>query len=212
MTRTRDWYAAAHRGFCELVGELSAVPEEQRATLLAAPGLGEWDVRTLLGHTTRSYVTLDEYLALDPTGAELLADAEAYYARAAEATHAGPARIIARGVQAGLALGDDPVTAALALAERVYAQVADEPDDRVAVTPLGELTLITYLETRAFELSVHSLDLSRATGVAPGSALVEAAGRAGVLAARLAASRGHGVEVTLALTGRASLPPGFGSL
>jgi hypothetical protein len=30
------------------------------------PGLGEWDVRSLVGHTSRSFVTVEAYLAKPP--------------------------------------------------------------------------------------------------------------------------------------------------
>ena len=79
------------------------------------PGLGEWDVRALVGHTSRSLLTVEEYLARPATTVEV-PSAPAYYA-ATSAMAAGPG-VAARGVAAGQALGDDPATAVAGLAAR----------------------------------------------------------------------------------------------
>src|SRR3954447_12580980 len=72
------------------------------------PGLGEWDVRALVGHTSRSLLTVESYLA-QPAATVDIASAADYYA-AISAMAAGPG-VAARGVAAGAALGDDPATA-----------------------------------------------------------------------------------------------------
>ncbi len=71
------------------------------------------------------------------------------------------------------------------------------------------MTLVDYLPTRIFELSVHGLDLARAL------TLVEPAGlepgiRASLeLAGQLAADSPSATTLLLALTGRGGLPPDF---
>src|SRR2546429_5795700 len=52
------------------------------------PGLGEWDVRALVGHTSRSLVTVETYLARPAAAAEMASAAD--YFRATRAVAAGP--------------------------------------------------------------------------------------------------------------------------
>src|SRR3954467_4598703 len=80
------------------------------------PGLGDWDVRALVGHTSRSLLTVESYLA-QPAATVEIASAADYYA-ATSAMAAGPG-VAARGVAAGAALGDDPATAVAGIAARV---------------------------------------------------------------------------------------------
>ena len=98
------------------------------------------------------------------------------------------------------------VTAALS---RVRDLLEAQPPDRI-VTVIGGLTipLSEYLRTRSFELVVHSIDLSRATGI-PTGLPEEALEAAAALAAGIAVSRGQGEDLLLALTGRTPLPEGF---
>ena len=72
------------------------------------PGLGEWDVRALVGHTSRSLLTVEAYVARPATTAEIISPAD--YFRASRAAAAGPA-VAARGRDAGAALGSDPAAA-----------------------------------------------------------------------------------------------------
>src|SRR5205809_1147389 len=82
------------------------------------PGLGEWDVRALVGHTSRALLTVETYLAR-PAAAVNVATAPDYY-RATRATAADPA-VVARGRDAGTALGSDPAAAVAQIAARVLA-------------------------------------------------------------------------------------------
>src|SRR3954462_11338502 len=74
----------------------------------AKPGLGEWDVRSLVGHTSRSLLTVENYLA-QPAAAVAVASATEYF-RATRALAAGP-EVAARGRDAGAALGAEPAAA-----------------------------------------------------------------------------------------------------
>jgi len=205
----RTWFGTAARGFREVVGGL-------REKRWDDPGLGEWDVRSLLGHTTRAFLTLETYLgaAADahpggsaPPGPGSAAD----YFRAARQGLADPAQVVARGREAGRALGDRPARAALEIAARVTELVDRTPDDAPVATPVGPMRLVDYLPTRAFELTVHGIDLARATGVGVPTDLEVCAGAAVTLAVELADPAGA-VEVLSAVTGREPLPEGFSVL
>src|SRR5919112_672485 len=80
------------------------------------PGLGEWDLRVLVGHTSRSLLTVEEYISRPATGVDV-ASVTGYY-RATRAMAASPA-VAERGRQAGVALGEDPASTVAAVAARV---------------------------------------------------------------------------------------------
>ncbi len=171
----------------------------------AEPGLGEWTVRDLVGHTSRSLVTVEAYLDAEP-GEVTVGSSVAYY-DAVRAAATGPA-VAERGRQAGAAMGADPPAFLAALAERVLAKVAAADDDAFVATAAGGMTLADYLPTRTFELVVHTADLAAALGLSTDPP-PEALGSALELAAMLVREHGDGVAVLLALTGRRPLPPGF---
>lgn len=199
----RDWFAAAATG-CRSVVE--AITPEQ----LDRPGLGEWDVRALLGHTSRSFLTIEAYLDPQSQEAPSLHGAAAYY-RAALAGLADPAAVTERGRAAGRALGPDPVRTFVELATQVCVLVESSPAATVCLTPVGAMTLIDYLPTRAFELTVHGIDLARATEQQVPPALVDAVTPAVRLCAELAEPQQR-LTALMALTGREPLPAGFSVL
>ncbi|TQK28833.1 maleylpyruvate isomerase family mycothiol-dependent enzyme [Arthrobacter sp. SLBN-53] len=179
------------------------------------PGLGDWDLRALVGHTSRSLVTVIEYLK-GPALTGPLVDAPGYYLAVRDVSGAaGAEAIIERGRQAGRDLGDDPAAAVSALVATACSDVA-QAGDPVAqagdpvITVIGGIgiTLSEYLQTRVFELVVHGLDIARATGrdYQPSEQVLEAAT---VLAARIATRSGRGGPLLLGLTGRAELGDGF---
>jgi uncharacterized protein (TIGR03083 family) len=190
--------------FLTLLGQI-------RAEQWELPGIGNWNVRSLAGHTARAIVTVENYLANETAERATIPTAEAYYVAIAAGTTdaADAAAVDARGVEAGKRLGSDPVAWVSAALARVRDLLGAQPPDRI-VTVIGGLTipLSEYLRTRSFELVVHSIDLSRATGI-PSGLPEEALGAAAVLAAGAAVSRGQGENLLLALTGRMSLPDGF---
>jgi hypothetical protein len=70
--------------------------------------------------------------------------------------------------------------------------------------------LENYLSTRTFELVVHSLDIAAAVpDVEPPEFSDQLLSEVARVAATAAVLRGSGVELLLALTGRAALSPGF---
>jgi uncharacterized protein (TIGR03083 family) len=198
----RDWFDTAADG-------LLAVADVVRNDDLQRPGLGEWDVRSLLGHTSRSFLTIEGYLATEPGDVGHLADAAAYYRAASTATaHADPSAITERGRAAGRDLGDRPAAQVRAIADRVRALVRSTPDDVPVATPFGTMTLLGYLPTRAFELTVHGIDLARAIDQDVPPALVDASAPATALCGAIASGEAR-VAALMALTGRTDLPPGF---
>ena len=201
----RDNYRHAVQVFVELVDRIEA---EQ----WPKPGLGDWTIRDLVGHTSRALLTVEAYLqparTAQPAEHAELPDAVSYF----EATAAGladPAAVAARGRQAGATLGDDPPDAVRGIADRVLALLDQAEDDAVVATPAGTMTLAGYLPTRSFELVVHGLDLAAALHVAPPGLLAEPVASCLQLAAALAGRRPDSAQVLLALTGRQVLPAGF---
>lgn len=175
----------------------------------AGPGLGDWDLRALVGHTSRALLTVEQYLAVPAPEPEVLRAAD-YFLRVAAAPGADAQEVLARGVAAGRALGADPATAFSEIVERVIAAVtaAGTP---VITCLVGAIRLSDYLPTRTFELVVHGIDIARATRQdpeIPGSALRQAA----ALAVELAVTRGDGPRLLEALTGRGALSPGYSVL
>jgi uncharacterized protein (TIGR03083 family) len=194
-------FGSAARSFAALVHE---IPEDR----WDGPGLSEWDLRALVGHASRSLITVSTYLQ-QPAGTEDITTPQQYYAMVnPSALGIDPAGVVERGRQAGRDLGDDPAEAVDAWVSRVLDELAVAGDPLITVIGGAGIRLHTYLPTRTFELAVHGLDIARAVGIPfilPDDVLAEAA----ALAARIAVGSGHGETVLLALTGRAGLPPSF---
>ena len=169
------------------------------------PGLGEWDVRALVGHTSRALVTVETYLARPAAAADIASATE--YFRATRATAAGPA-VAARGRDAGAALGSDPAAAVLQIAARVVALIDTQEGTELVTTIAGGMRLGDYLPTRTFELAVHTADLATALGVPP-HVPATAAVQALRIVADLAVTDGLAGPLLLAATGRPGLPAGF---
>ena len=182
---------------------VTRIGEDQWETV----ALGEWSLRSLVGHTTRAILTVESYLLLDDPGFANVQNAESYYARVYRDL-TDPASVAARGVEAGIWLGDDPAQAIFDAIGRVTALVDSAPKERiVSIGGLG-IELPEYLRTRTFELVVHSLDISRATGLPHGQS-PDALSATLELAAGISAARGDGETLLLALTGRGDLPEGY---
>lgn len=171
------------------------------------PGLGEWDVRSLVGHTSRALLTVEAYLDRPADRVEV-ASAVEYFVRGR--TVADDAAVAERGRQAGEALGTGPAAVA-GLATRVVARVEGCDGDEVVSTIAGGMRLADYLPTRTFELVVHTVDLAAALGVRaeppPGPAA-----QALELVAQLAVEAGTAGPLLRAATGRERLPAGWSVL
>lgn len=194
-------FASAARSFAALVHDIPA-------DRWAGPGLGEWDLRSLVGHASRSLTTVSTYLAQSAEREDITSPQE-YYARVTPAALGiSPEGVLERGRQAGRDLGDDPPAAVDELVSRVLDELSDAGNPLIQVIGGAGIRLHTYLPTRTFELAVHGLDIARAVDISlslPADVLEEATG----LAARIAVAEGHSQIVLLALTGRDELPPSF---
>ncbi|MWV59125.1 maleylpyruvate isomerase N-terminal domain-containing protein [Rathayibacter sp. VKM Ac-2754] len=171
----------------------------------AQPGLGEWDVRGLAGHTARAILTVETYLLAEAPGRCTIDDAPGYY-RALAATD--PLQVARRGVEAGARLGDAPAEVVAHDLARATVLLAAQPRDRLVAIGSHALELREYLRTRVLELVVHTLDLSRATGI-PHGLPAEAVEASCALAGALAARAGRAEELLMALSGREQLAAGF---
>jgi uncharacterized protein (TIGR03083 family) len=213
-------FASAAEAFAELVRQ---IPD----SAWSGPGLGEWDLRALVGHTSRSLITVSTYLKAPCDRQDIDSPAQ-YYAMIRQiAATMGTADIVERGRQAGRDLGPDPAATVASLVAQVRSDVAgvangpaphtsslgaSSPGDAndPLITVIGGLgiQLRHYLPTRTFELAVHGRDIARAAHIEfrlPEDVLDEAT----TLAARIAVAIGDGDAVLMALTGRGELPPSF---
>jgi uncharacterized protein (TIGR03083 family) len=172
------------------------------------PGLGEWDVRALVGHTSRSFLTVETYLAR-PAEAVLVASAADYF-RATRAAAADEA-VAARGRDAGAALGTDPAAAVAEIAARVTALVDTQTGTELMTTVAGGMRLLDYLPTRTFELTVHTADLATALDV-PLDVPASSAAQALRVVSDLAVADGLAGPLLLVATGRQRLPAGYSVL
>lgn len=171
----------------------------------AEPGLGVWDVRDLVGHTSRSLLTVEEYLARPAERVDVPTTSAYYVAtRAIAAGH----DVAQRGRDAGKALGPDPAGAVAVIAARVVPLLDGLDGTELVTTLAGGMRLTDYVPTRTFELVVHTLDLATALGL-PADPPVAPAAQALHLVADLAADDGRAGPLLLAATGRTGLPPGF---
>lgn len=202
MTSTTDFEAAAH-SFLDLVGEVKPAQWNE-------PALGVWDVRSLVGHSARAILTVEQYLAADPAPEVTAPDAETYYTEVFEQYTDNDA-IAARGVEAGKALNENSGAEFEAALGRALELIkSNGPDRVVAVGPIG-IPLHEYLRTRVFELVVHSMDIGKATGL-PHGIPPEVVANVADLAARVAVRKGNGEDILFALTGRRPLPSRYSIL
>ena len=174
------------------------------------PGLGVWDLRALVGHTSRSLVTVSTYLAQRAPRSRSPTP-EAYYVadRPAPAS-ANTAAVAQRGVAAGAALGDDPAAAFRTLLDDAADALGRADDDDVVPTDRRRharrgLPAHPHLRAGRARCATSPPRPGLPVRRSPPAVLAEAA----ALAARVAVELGRGPVLLAALTGRASLPPGF---
>jgi uncharacterized protein (TIGR03083 family) len=195
----REAYEAAAGLFVGTVAQVGSTQWEQ-------PGLGVWTIRDLVGHTSRALLTVEQYLAKPAAQREVMRPVD--YLLRAQAGLADPASVAARGREAGIALGPDPIAAVRDIAARVLAQVQTAADEALVSTPVGGMRLIDYLPSRIFELAVHTLDLAAALPVTV--TLPEPVAAVALhLLADMALQSAKAAALLLAATGRRALPADF---
>ena len=161
-------------------------------------GLGEWDIRALVGHTTRSFLTVESYLEDPPDSVEIASAADYYLAVRSIAAAPG---VAARGREAGEALGPDPAARVAEIAERVVRLVETRDGTELLTTLVGGMRLRDYLPTRVFELAVHTTDLASALDL-PLDVPPSAAAQALQIVNDIAVADGLAGRLLLAATGR----------
>jgi uncharacterized protein (TIGR03083 family) len=202
MTSAEDFEAAAH-SFLDLVAEVKVSQWNE-------PALGVWDVRSLVGHTSRAISTVETYLLADPAPEVTAPNAEDYYATVFSEYTDNDA-IAARGVEAGKHLTEDSGAEFEATLNRALELIKESGPDRiVAIGSIG-IPLDEYLRTRVFELVVHGMDIAKAANLDHGIPANVVANVAD-LAARVAVRKGDGEAILFALTGRRPLRPRYSIL
>jgi hypothetical protein len=115
--------------------------------------------------------------------------------------------IEARGREAALSLGADPLVEVSEASAVAIDIVRTNPPETTLGSPLGTVTLAQYVPSRTAELTIHTLDIVGAIGSsleAPSAAVADS------LAFVAGRARGATAQsLLLALTGRCELPPGF---
>jgi uncharacterized protein (TIGR03083 family) len=204
----RRTYRAAAVSFADLVSRLPADRWD-------SPGLGDWTLRELVGHTVSSALRQVPPALAAPAETATLASPSDYWAFArsapAEMHAAATAASSADALETGKWLGDDPAARVSELAGQATAALAAARDDDVVGTPAGGMRVRDWVPTRTFELVVHGLDIAAAGGVSFELAL-DAVTEAVTQAAQVAAAVGDGPMVLRALTGRTRLPEHFSVL
>src|SRR4030095_8209329 len=97
----RETFAEAARTFADLVRRIPPNRWDD-------PGLGEWDLRSLVGHTSRSLITVETYLG-QPADTEEVPTPAAYYVAVAGID---PEGVVGRGVAGGQARGAEAAAVA----------------------------------------------------------------------------------------------------
>lgn len=191
----------SRRSFLDTTDAVAELVARVPSSALDGPGLGAWDMRGLIGHTSRAMSTVITYLKM-PATTVTCRDALHYYLRVADSPGADD-EIAGRGVEAGQRLGDDIPAGFAALTRQVRGVLEHLPHgaDPVVQTFGGGMLLSEYLPTRTFELIVHGFDIANVAGIefAPHPDVV---GDTVALAARIGVALGHGPALVSLLTGR----------
>lgn len=206
MNSTQDILSEEIVLFGEAGSWVASIVASIPSSLWDGPGLGEWSLRSLVGHTSRALLTVENYLTM-PASELIIESPESYYEAVAQLPKADPSAVLLRGVEAGKALGDDPSFTFNEITKRVVADVKKQRDVLLE-TIVGGIKLSDYLPTRTFELIVHGLDIARAVGLEtppPANSLQ----RSLDLAVALTAHAGDASTLLLALTGRDPLPTSY---
>ena len=200
----RDAYVTAAHTFVEVV---RSVASAVGTAGWDAPGLGEWSLRSLVGHTGRALATVPAYLVAGVGQPVTLTHAFEYFAVLSTAA-ADPAAVAERGRQAGVELGGDPLARVEALADDALGALASAADDAPVASPAGVMRLADYLVSRIVELTIHTGDVARAAGIdfapAPGPATITFASIGAI-----ATAQGSAGDAIATLAGRVPLPEGY---
>ena len=128
-----------------------------------APALGVWSVRDLVGHVSRSITRVEEFGTQRAESVDITSAVHHY--RRSLRQPSDDERVAQRGREAGQALGDEPLATMNADWARAEPVLDATDEDTIIAYDNGGIRFGDYLETRVFELTVHTLDLANAIGV-----------------------------------------------
>ncbi len=171
---------------------------------LTVPGLGQWDLRGLVGHYLRALRTPLTYLDQPEPDSATLTSAVSYIVSYLDRRDADPKELDQAVAQRGaneLADDADPAELIRTASGDLVTALAITAADRLVPTPFGGLQVAEYMRTRVLEITVHGLDIARATASdwqPPHQHLADCF----ELLAGVAIERGHAPELLLAMTGR----------
>ncbi|MQF86932.1 MAG: maleylpyruvate isomerase family mycothiol-dependent enzyme [SAR202 cluster bacterium] len=164
-----------------------------------ANALDQWSFRDLVGHTGRSIKLVKEFGSQRSESLDVQSAALHY--QISLSPEGANQRVAAGGVEAGNALGEEPVhhlqEAWIATQETLHST----EEDTVISYVNGGIKFGDYLRTRILELVVHSIDLAQAIGIdyePPKEAMREAL----YLLADLAVDTPYASKLALISTGR----------
>ena len=189
---------------CFLETAAKVKPEQWEAS-----ALGVWSVRDLVGHMSRSITRIEEFGTQRAESVDITSAVHHY--RRSLRQPSDDERVAQRGREAGQALGDDPLANMNADWSRAEPVLDATGEDAIIAYDNGGIRFGDYLETRVFELTVHTLDLANAIGVEVEPSR-EALGVTLQLLAALAVESGRGAPLALSGTGRGPLPNGYSVL
>ena len=173
------------------------------------PALGVWNVRDLVGHASRSITRVEEFGAQRAPAVDIASAAHHY--RRSIRQPSDNERVAERGRAAGQELGGNPLATMNADWARTEPILDATDEGTIIAYDNGGIRFVDYLETRVFELTVHTLDLANAIGIEVEPEREAMAVTLQLLAA-LALESGRGAPLALSGTGRGPLPEGYSVL
>lgn len=197
-------WVEVHDTFLEAVEALTDLTDE--ISDYSVPALGSWDARALTGHMLRSVTAPVRHLANPEPDSGPLPSAAAYYLAYLEWRRAdsdtADAEVAARGEHELDGIEPERFSSLFrASAAAARAALQGITGDRKVTTPFGAMRIQDYLRTRTLEVTVHGIDLARATGVdwsPPDTGTEDSL----LLLTEISLQSGRGNQLLLALTGR----------
>ena len=198
---TREGFRQAATFFSDVAAE---VRPDQWDTL----ALGEWSVRELVAHASRTFASVHDWASPQRTASRVEVPSPAGFYVRMFAPGGGNAGVMEQARESAQMLEGDIATQVRAARADALAVLIEISDHHPVASRAGGMRFIDWLATRTVELTVHGLDLAAAIGstAAPGEAALRTT--FGVLS-EIAIAQHKAPGLLLALTGRHPLPTGF---
>lgn len=155
----------AMRAFAQEAAAVEATIDGLESVNWKQPGLGEWTVAELVAHLVRGADRITAYLDQPVEGDEPVCDRVSYFDFDTEAAAAGVAD---RARADAASVGTTALPEVFRQAWRTTLdRTQDLPADRLIHTFRGPMAVEEFTATRVLELTVHHVDLCRATARRP---------------------------------------------